>query len=886
MRAFNRFLLAGTSHLAIVVVGATGAWASQQAAVTVDDNNSPYTSSSNVTGPTAANGADGNGSHGQRGNGSTGIVVQSDNASLSVTGGTVSGGTAGNGGSGGTGSYNGGGGGESFGVLVSGANANVSIGAGATLTGGTAGDGGAAGDSGGTAGDAGVSNGLFLHGNNATIVNRGTITSGTQGRDGTTGIRTSETGAIGIGGTGSNITNYGRISSITGNGASAIDAWTGTTSLTNAAGGIIEGRAAIHVGQNGSLTLVNNGTIRAVGNDTAISLEHSSQENSITNNGTITGDIQFGVVNNSDHLLYLNKGSTLTGSVYALQAGHGNVVVGNSGAGIVTLNGDLGEAGAPIRSLTVANGATLKFGQNTQIHAGGISSVNGMTFDFGTSRVEYHYYSSVGYNETDSGTGSFKTTIDANAGKHGYFVIYTENGGAGSNVHVPVIIPTVVGTVTAGSKYVVMQDVPGRKAENSLRVVNSGGYRWIISEVTGIGQADTDGVIMVNGSNNIIITADRLNAAGSATGINGAGVKALATYSGNNAGLQALSQAVNNLTSDGDIRKAGAQLRPETTGNTAQASMGAVTQALSTIQVRTDAVRVAAAETGTGVSSGETLKGLGVWGQGFGSTASQGERNDVSGYDADTYGLAFGADFKVMDPLRVGLSFAYAKTNVDSTGDRSGSGQDIDSYITSLYGTYSGKGWYVDGALTYGVHKYDATRYVNIAGAAAQTLKASYDGQQLGAKVEAGMPLAMGQAVVTPLASLAYNNLKQDSYAETGAAAALEVGSSSTDSIRSGLGAKVSAKVATLGNWEISPNARAVWLHEFNKSSQDQTSAFVAGGSSFTTPGNDIATEHFNLGLGIDVASVRNTTISAKYDADLAEKYVSHSASLQLRTEF
>ncbi|GAB3447726.1 autotransporter outer membrane beta-barrel domain-containing protein [Insolitispirillum peregrinum] len=312
--------------------------------------------------------------------------------------------------------------------------------------------------------------------------------------------------------------------------------------------------------------------------------------------------------------------------------------------------------------------------------------------------------------------------------------------------------------------------------------------------------------------------------------------------------------------------------------------MGAVTQALSTIQVRTDAVRVASS--GTGISSGETLKGLGVWGQGFGSTARQGERNDVSGYDADTYGLAFGADFKVIDPVRVGLSFAYANTGVDSTGDRTGSGQDIDSYIASLYGTYSGNGWYADGALTYGIHKYDATRHVAIAGAASQTLKASYDGQQVGARVEAGVPLAVGQAVVTPLASLAYNTLKQDSYGETGGSAALQVGSSSTDSIRSGLGAKVSARVATIGNWEISPNARAVWHHEFNTSSQDQTSAYVAGGSSFTTPGSNIATEHFNIGVGLDVASVRNTTVSAKYDADLADKYVSHSASLQLRTEF
>lgn len=902
MRSFNRFLLAGTSHLTILMMGAGVAWADWEAGVT--NPSSPVAGP--VTGPNAADGADGTAANGvdpavngENGHGSAGILVTNSNGYASLSSGNVTGGTAGNGGDGAGGGSSGGGGGDSVGIMVTGQNAEIIVRSGATASGGVAGtkgsggsyDGGSYGvrvegdntsvtvESGAslTANGSGVSvaSGLYLQAANVTVVNRGTITS-TQNKN-------AEAGALGMGhlNSNANITNYG---SIIGNGTSAVDNWSGTASLTNAAEGTIEGRTAIHVGENGSLTLVNNGTIKATGNSTAISTEHSTQENSITNNGTILGDVGFGVVSNSDHVLYLNKGSTLTGDVFTAQSGNGNVVIGNSGAGVVTLNGDIGEAGTPIRSLTVANGATLKFGQASKIYAGGISSVDGMAFDFGSNRVEYHYYGSVGYTETDSGTGYFKTTIDANAGKHGYFVIYAENGNAGSDIVVPTIVPTVVGTVTAGSKYVVMQDIPGRTASNTMSVVNSGGYRWTISEVAGTGQTDTDGVTMVNGSNNIVITATNQNAAGAASGSNGAGVRALATYSGSDAGLQALSQAVNNLTSDADIKKAGAQLRPETTGNTAQASMGAVTQALSTIQVRTDAVRVASGE--TGVSSGESLKGLGVWGQGFGSTASQGERNDVSGYDANTYGLAFGADFKVIEPLRVGLSFAYAQTGVDSTGDRSGSGQDINSYITSLYGTYSGKGWYVDGALTYGIHKYDAKRHVAIAGAAAQTLDADYSGQQYGAKAEVGVPLAVGPAVVTPLVSLAYNNLKQDSYSETGGSAALQVGSSTTDSIRSGLGAKASHKVASIGNWEITPNARAVWYHEFNKSSPDQTSTYVAGGSSFTSAGTDVATEHFNLGLGVDVASLRNTTISAKYDADLADQYVSHSASLQLRTEF
>lgn len=644
--------------------------------------------------------------------------------------------------------------------------------------------------------------------------------------------------------------------------------------------------------------LTNNGTITAHGTGAAVDASYrtSGGELHVINNGTITGDIRLGRVADGDDLVFLNKGSLLNGSVIAPRAGDGNVNIGASGSGTVRLNGELGSAGTPLHQINIVNGTTLELAGNSELHYNWLNVSGDTVYDFKTHRMGITYYSTgQGPTDTINGTIAFKTTIDANAGKHGYIVFTDGNNPGVLNPSetfdgLPTITPTVVGTVAKGSRYVIMQDTLGRRADVLPAVVNGGGYRWTVSQEIGAGQTDDHGVSFGTGYSNFIITADRLNAAGAAGaagGVNGAGMQAIVGYAGSDPALQALSQAVNNLTDEGDIRRAGAQLRPETTGNTLQASLGAVSQALSTVQVRSDAVRVAAATAGeTGMASGETLKGLGVWGQGFGSTATQQERKAVSGYDADTYGLAFGVDARVADPVRAGVSFAYARTGVDSTGDRTGSGQDIDSYITSLYGTYTGKRWYVDGALTYGVHSYDSTRQVAIAGAAAQTLTADYTGQQWGARAEAGMPLTFGSVVVTPLASLAYNTLKQDGYTETGGAAALGVGSSSTDSIRSGLGGKVSARVATVGNWEVIPNARAVWNHEFNGSAPDQTSTFVAGGASFTTPGTDIAADHLTLGLGVDVASVRNTTLSAKYDADIADRYLSHTASLQLRTEF
>lgn len=145
----------------------------------------------------------------------------------------------------------------------------------------------------------------------------------------------------------------------------------------------------------------------------------------------------------------------------------------------------------------------------------------------------------------------------------------------------------------------------------------------------------------------------------------------------------------------------------------------------------------------------------------------------------------------------------------------------------------------------------------------------------------------MGAATVTPFASLAYNHLKQDGYSETGApGAALSVNGSSGNSVRSGLGAKAAADFAAADGWTVTPNARAVWLHEFSGDAPDLTSRYVAGGSAFTTAGAESARDHAVLGVGLDLASTGGAVISAKYDADLSDEFVGHSGLLQVRARF
>jgi outer membrane autotransporter protein len=345
-----------------------------------------------------------------------------------------------------------------------------------------------------------------------------------------------------------------------------------------------------------------------------------------------------------------------------------------------------------------------------------------------------------------------------------------------------------------------------------------------------------------------------------------------------------LSNTLQNLASTEEVRDAAEQLRPEANNASTQAVMAAANQVSSVIGAHQEAVRTAS-NGNSGVSTGETAQGAGFWMQGFGFKGEQKERGGVDGYTADTGGFVLGGDKTIGNgDVRVGAAFAYASTGINGEGVTTANRTDIDSYQGTVYGSYDAGAWYVDAALGYGQHQYDTKRYVALAGA---SITGKHDANQYLAKVGVGYPLAFGRATFTPLASLAYVNLDQDGYTETdptASGAALTVGSTKTDSLRSGLGAKVSVPLST-GKLNTALEARAIWNHEFADTQQDIASSFV-GGTSFTTNGVAQARDSANLGLGLSLNSANGQTLSVNYDAEVKSDYVSHTAALKFRYDF
>ena len=562
------------------------------------------------------------------------------------------------------------------------------------------------------------------------------------------------------------------------------------------------------------------------------------------NAGTVTGDITIRDVVDSTNTITLTDDG-FTGKIIAT-TNSGTNTLNLEGTGTLKDNVTFGELKV---GHTVVGEWVLEDGKTFNFKSVNIAAGN--TFDLSSNAV------TLGGTLTIADDVTVKTTIGKDS--HGSFVGVT----SGTVDPGATILPTVLGTtVKVGDDFIIANNTTGVPlVENTSALVT-----WSASHV------DADLVLSVDSIKNAA-TVDGV------TALSAGAINALMTATGSTIG-----GSVQNLTSAEDIERAGQQLRPEANNASTQAAMAAANQVSSVIGAHQEAVRTAS-NGNSGVSTGETAQGAGFWMQGFGFRGEQKERGGVDGYTADTGGFVLGGDKTIGNgDVRVGAAFAYASTGINGEGVTTANRTDIDSYQGTVYGTYNAGAWYVDAALGYGQHQYDTKRYVALAGA---SITGKHDANQYLAKVGVGYPLAFGKATFTPLASLAYVNLDQDGYTETdptASGAALTVGSTKTDSFRSGLGAKVSVPLST-GALNTALEARAIWNHEFADTKQDIASSFV-GGTSFTTNGVAHARDSANLGLGVSLNSANGQTLSVNYDAEVKSDYVSHTAALKFRYDF
>lgn len=328
-------------------------------------------------------------------------------------------------------------------------------------------------------------------------------------------------------------------------------------------------------------------------------------------------------------------------------------------------------------------------------------------------------------------------------------------------------------------------------------------------------------------------------------------------------------QAFANASTDQELAALAEELTPDVNGGATQAALNTQTLITGALNDRNNATR--------GLSSGDALQETGIWAKALSNNANQDERHGIDGYDADSTGIAIGADGKLNAETTVGVAYSYITTDVKSDN---GNKTDVDTHALTAYGSYELNNYFVDAALTYGLGQNDSKRYV-----AGTEAKGDYDSDLVAVDVLAGYTYNLNKSLILePRVGARYANVSFDSYSEKGSSAALNVGSQRYELGEIGAGVRLAASYP-LGEGQFKPEATVMGWHDTIADKTAANSSFVIGSSTFATTGTTPARDSVELGLGGEY-SVGAVTVGANYTYTTKDEFDSNTFTLNGRYDF
>ena len=277
---------------------------------------------------------------------------------------------------------------------------------------------------------------------------------------------------------------------------------------------------------------------------------------------------------------------------------------------------------------------------------------------------------------------------------------------------------------------------------------------------------------------------------------------------------------------------------------------------------------------GEGMSSGDNIfERAAMWVQGMFNKSKLDDTSKAKGFDADSAGVAFGAEKFVTDDTKVGIGYAYTNTDIDGFMRST----DVDTHTAILYGEYKLSNWYVNGIATYGWSDYSEDKSVAGVG-----VKADYDVETFGLQAMTGYDMQVKGLGFTPEVGLRYVHIKQDAYKDS---ADQKVSGNDSDILTGVIGAKISKSWELSNGMNIKPEARIAATYDlFN----DDVNSVVtlANGSAYAVEGEALDRFGMEFGAGVTAEVNDNVELSLGYEAKFREDYQDHTGLINAKYKF
>lgn len=529
-----------------------------------------------------------------------------------------------------------------------------------------------------------------------------------------------------------------------------------------------------------------------------------------------------------------------------------NAISGNIGAlDILAINkGTLTFDKEPTDTITtvqVGNGATLDIGDKTLHSTGDKADGEGVIF-------------------ADNSTLAFTVTDKDTYGKiKANYIKISENG---TNLNMTLNGAALAKGETATFKLFNGADSAEAEVEGKFANLSQNSrYEFTDNgdgtfDVTSVGSA-TDAVVDAGGSANNAGTAEAWDSVSASTcsPVAAAVTEKLAQLS-NSTNAAEQKAYVDALTA---VAPEVAPMVQKTQTETANQVFGAVSTRLTGGSISTG---------GEGMASGDNIFKRGaMWVQGLFNKSKLDDTSKAKGFDADSQGIAFGAEKFVTDDTKVGIGYAYTNTDIDGFMRDT----DVDTHTAILYGEYKPSNWYVNGIATYGWSDYEESKSVAGVG-----VKADYDVETFGLQAMTGYDMNINGLGITPEAGLRYVHIKQDAYKDS---ADQRVSANDSDILTGVIGAKVSKNFELSNGMNIKPEARIAATYDlFN----DDVNSVVtlANGSAYAVEGEALDRFGMEFGAGVTAEVNDNVELSFGYEGKFRQDYQDHTGLINAKYKF
>ncbi len=336
----------------------------------------------------------------------------------------------------------------------------------------------------------------------------------------------------------------------------------------------------------------------------------------------------------------------------------------------------------------------------------------------------------------------------------------------------------------------------------------------------------------------------------------------------------ALSTALGGLETNEELASAIDQLLPDTGLRTRAIAITLSDQTTAVIHTRLDAMRAVNVDNRTS-----------AWFQVFGSVYDQEAVGDDLGFEGETYSVAGGFDGAWLGANALGASFIWSGSRVQEL-DSFDEEFIADTLQLGLYGSWSFGGAFFDVQSFYGYNTYRSTRRVEF-DSYATVVDGEWDGTQISANARIGYDYVFGKNTLSPYAGFDWLELHENALTETSASpgAALSIEERTIQSMRANVGLEYSRVFERRRGGQLIPNARIGYRYEFENDPVVSRARFAAGDSVFSVSSGEL--EQTGLTGGAGVAFDANTVVvELGYDILLEETFTRHSGGVNFRFLF